>query len=147
MTDQAEPAGGGGDVLPLRVSEEIARQTAGDIGILFPGWRVWFEAKPGRWHARREGHFPQRPGDERVPVVSAGDVAGLVALLERQVRLDLAVEFPDWEITHAGTDGWQAVHRDGPAHQSGRAVVRVIRHPTIAGLLAAIRDLATREGR
>ena len=60
---------------------------------------------------------------------------------------NLALEFPNWEITHAGTDGWQAVHRDGPAHQSGRAVVRVIRHPTIAGLLAAVRDLATREGR
>jgi hypothetical protein len=145
MTDQAQPAGAGGNVLPPRVSEEILRQTAGDLGILFPGWRVRFEAKPGRWHAQREGNFPLAPGDERVLVVSAGDVVALVTMLERQVRLDLAVEFPVWEISQTGTGGWQAVYRGGPASQS-RTVLRVIRHPTIAGLLAAVRELAAREG-
>lgn len=147
MTEQPKPAGVGGSVLPLRITEEIARQTASDIGILFPGWRVWFETKPGQWYARREGTILLGPGDERVLAVSAGDVACLVALLERQVRLDLAVEFPDWEITQPGTGGWQAGYRGDPARPSGHAVLRVIRHPAIAGLHAAVRELVTREGR
>jgi hypothetical protein len=154
MTDRAEPAGVGGNVLLPRVSEEISWQTAGDLGILFPGWlagwlagwRVWFEVKQGRWHAQREGNFPLAPGDEWVLMVSAGDVVALVTMLERQVRLDLAVEFPAWEISQTGTGGWQAVYRGGPAPQSGHTVLRVIHHPTIAGLLAVVRELATREG-
>ena len=145
MTDQVKPADECANVLPLRVSEEIARQTARDIEILFPGWRVWFEAKAGHWHVRRAGTFSQGPGDERVAAVSASDVLGLVAKMERQVRLDLAIEFPEWEITQSETDGWQAVHEGGPPGQHGRAVVRVVRHPTIAGLHAALRELATRE--
>lgn len=145
MTDQVKPADECGNVLPLRVSEEIARQTTRDIEILFPGWRVWFEAKAGHWHARRAGTFSQGPGDERVAAVSASDVLGLVAKMERQVRLDLAVEFPEWEITQSETDSWQAVHEGGPAGQRGRAVVRVVRHPTIAGLHAALRELTARE--
>ncbi len=142
MTDQPKPAGERGNVLPLRISEEIARQAARDIGILFPDWRVWFEASAGRWHARRESNFNPGPGDKRVPAVSANDAVALVTKLEQQVRLDLAVEFPDWKVSESGRDGWQAVHQGAQAGQDDRAVVR---HPTIAGLRAASRELATRE--
>ena len=146
MRDQRGRASEPGTVLPLRISQEIAQQAAHDAGVLFPGWLVRVETRPVRWHARRVGDFRPIPGDERAGEVAAGDVGGLVAMLERQVRLDLAAEFPDWAVARAGADGWQAVYRTAPPHRgSDHVVVRVVRHPVIAGLLAALRELAARE--
>jgi hypothetical protein len=141
MSNQAEPSRDQDNVLPLRVAREITRETARDIEALFPGWRVQYEAGPGRWFAQRKGNFRQIPGDERACTAAAGDVMSLVTMLERQMRLDIAMEFPDWEITQAGTGNWRAVSQDAAGDKGSRMVARVVCHPTIAGLHAALREL------
>jgi hypothetical protein len=140
MPDDSRTGPPPGNVFPLSIAEEITRQTVRDIEALFPGWHVWTEAGPARWHARREADLSPGPGDERRGEASAADVVVLVAFLERQVRLDLAVEFPDWTVKRAGT-GWQAVHDGCPADRD-RGTVCLLRHQTLPGLFAALRELA-----
>ena len=77
-------------------------------------------------------------------MVSAWDVVSLVAMLERQAQIDVTEEFPDAEIIQVGAGGWQAVYRDESAIADPRDVVCVVSHPTVAGLHAALRELAAR---
>ena len=75
-------------------------------------------------------------------MVSTYDADGLVDLLERQVGVDIGLEFPGCHVRrpHSG-GGWYAVYRDQPAN--GRdAVVWLVRAPSIAGLHAALRALS-----
>ena len=130
------------------VQEEVARETARDIGLLFPDWHVWYSAEaPSTWNAHREGEKPYfgPPADNgRVFIVSARDVVSLVAMLERQAQIDVTEEFPDAEITQVGAGDWQAVYRNESATPDSRDAVRVVSHPTVAGLHAALRELAAR---
>jgi 8-oxo-dGDP phosphatase len=92
--------------------------------MLFPGWRVWWEAGPGRWCAQHKGNFRQIPGGERACTVAAGDVVGLVAMLGRQMRLDIATEFPGWGGRWPPDRGWRS-HRAARDGRSGAGRVSV----------------------
>jgi hypothetical protein len=94
-----------------RAPEDEARE----IGRQFPGWHVWYSAWAGTWDAHREGekpYFGPVPGG-RVFMVTAHHSSELVALLEDQVRTDIAVGFPGWRVKR-GPGGWCALYGDGP---------------------------------
>ena len=75
-------------------------------------------------------------------MVSTYDADGLVALLERQVGVDIGLEFPGCQVRRPQTGGgWYAVYRDH-ADDGGGAVLRLVRTPAIADLQAALRALS-----
>ena len=75
-------------------------------------------------------------------MVSTYDADGLVALLERQVGVDIGHEFPGCPVRQARTGGgWCAVYPD-QADRRGDAVVRLVYAPAIADLHATLRALS-----
>jgi hypothetical protein len=84
---QREDAG----VIQPRTPTQAHNERTREIAALFPGWMIWYSAWSGAWNACREGEEPHfgRPANGRRFMVSAYDPAALVALLERQVQLDI----------------------------------------------------------
>ena len=124
----------------LRFPARITRDEAREIGVQFPGWHVWYGAWSETWNAHREGEEPYLgPGTVagRASMVSAHDATGLVALLENQVRVDIAAEFPNWRVKQS-PGGWCAVCRQWPRSRDG-AVVQLVYCPALGGLLRALR--------
>ena len=75
-------------------------------------------------------------------MVSTYDPDGLVDLLERQVGVDIGLEFPGCHVRRAHSGGgWYAVYRDR-ADDGGDATVWLVHAPAIAGLHAALRALS-----
>jgi len=82
---------------------------AGEITFMCPGWRVWQAG--GRWHGRRT-EFLGRPGDRRVCHVDAGEVPGLIAVIDAQAELDLAADYPAWVVSRDDLGRWAAALGD-----------------------------------
>lgn len=74
-------------------------------------------------------------------MVSTYDADGLVDLLERQVGVDIGLEFPGCHVRRAHSGGWYAVYRD-QADDGGDATVCLVHAPAIARLHAALRALS-----
>ena len=73
-------------------------------------------------------------------MVSTYDADALVDLVERQVGVDIGLEFPGCQVKRASSGGgWYAHYRDQA--DSGE-VVWLVRAPGIAGLHAALRALS-----
>ena len=70
-------------------------------------------------------------------MVSAYNASDLVALLANQVRIDIAVEFPDWRVQQS-PGGWSAIAPQGPQSSNG-AVVQLVYCPALGRLLPALR--------
>ena len=133
----------GGTVTPLRVPAEIIKERAREIGASFPGWKIFYSEWSDTWNAWREGEEPdfRRPASGRRFMVSTYDADGLVDLLDRQVGVDIGLEFPGCHVRRAGSGGgWYAVYRDQA--DDGDAVVWLVHAPAIAGLHAALRALS-----
>ncbi len=131
----------GGTVTSLRVPAEVTGERVREIGASFPGWRIYHETRWGTWNAWREGEEPdfRRRASGRRFMVSTYDAEGLVDLLERQVGVDIGLEFPGCQVRRARSDGgWYAVYRDR-ADDGGRAVVRLVCAQAIADLRAMLR--------
>jgi hypothetical protein len=141
--DDLAPAKQNRTVLRLPTRDEIVRQTAREIGVQFPGWHVWHSSRSGTWNAHREGEEPffGRPASGRRFMVAAYDKVSLVVLLEAQVRLDIEVEFPGWQVGQTATGRWYAINRDRIGCGS-EALTRVIRCPAVSDLHTALRDLS-----
>ena len=130
----------GAEVVVLRVPVQANETKAREIGALFPGWHVWYSDWSDTWDAYREGEEPYfGPGAVagRAFMVSAYNARDLVALLENQARIDIAVEFPDWRV-QGSPGGWCAIGPQGP-HSSNGAVVQLVYGPALGGLLRALR--------
>lgn len=143
MTGSAQPGGAGVAVLP--VPAQMIAEKAREIGALFPGWRVWHDSWwAPTWNAYREGEQPYfGPGTGgRQFMVSAYSAAGLLTLLQEQVRIDIAAEFPAWRVRQS-PGGWSAIWCGRP-DSGDAAVVQLVHHPAIAGLHQALR--ARRDG-
>jgi hypothetical protein len=130
----------GGTVTPLRVPGEGIRERVRKIGASFPGWKIYHEIRWDTWNAWREGEEPdfRHPASGRRFMVSTYDADGLVNLLERQVGVDIGLEFPGCHVQRAHSGGWYAVYRD-QADDGGNSTVWLVHAPTIAGLHAALR--------
>jgi hypothetical protein len=120
-------------------THDIAQSIAAGISELCPGWRAWHDPDTGRWHARREGGFAGERGGMLVAMVTAGDVAGLIAAIDTQSALALDLEFPAWKVEQEEATGrWRA---KGPGNTARPYLVEAV---TAASLLAKIRATATR---
>ena len=143
MTGSAQPGGAG--VAVLQVPAQMIGEKAREIGALFPGWKVWHDSWwAPTWNAYREGeqpYFGPQAGGRQF-MVSAYSAARLLTLLQDQVRIDIAAEFPAWRVRQR-PGGWSAIWFGHP--DSGDAtVVQLVHHPGIAGLYQALR--ARRDG-
>jgi hypothetical protein len=130
----------GGEVIDFRRAVRIPEEEAREIGEAFPGWHVWYSDWSDTWDAYREGgkpYFGPVPDGGRAFMVSAYSASGLVALLENQVRADIAFEFPDWRVRQS-PGGWCASGPQGPQSSNG-AVVQLTYCLGIGGLLQALR--------
>ncbi len=134
----------GGTVTPLRVPAQVSRKRVREIGAAFPGWEIYHDTWSDTWNAWRKGEEPdfRCPASGRRFMVSAYDADGLVALLERQVGVDIRLEFPGCQVrpiawAAAGTPFYPDQADDG-----GDALVRLVRAPAIAWLHAALRALS-----
>jgi hypothetical protein len=87
----------------------MARQ----ITSLCPGWRTWDDGR--RWHGYRAGGFIERPDDRRECHVEAPDIPGLIAAIDAEAALDLAADFPCWEVTRTRLGRWIATHSGNTA--------------------------------
>jgi hypothetical protein len=124
----------GAGVVVLRVPAQANETRAREIGALFPGWHVWYSDWSDTWDAYREGEQPYFwPGAVagRAFMVSAYNASDLVALLENQARIAIAVEFPDWRVRQ-GLGGWCAIFHQGPQSSDG-TVVQLMHGPGIRG--------------
>ena len=143
MTGSAQHGGAGVVVLP--VPAQMIGEKTREIGALFPGWKVWHDSWwAPTWNAYREGEQPYfGPGaGGRQFMVSAYSAARLLTLLQEQVRIDIAAEFPAWRVRQS-PGGWSAIWY-GPPDSGHAAVVQFVHRPTIAGLDWALR--ARRDG-
>jgi hypothetical protein len=77
-------------------------------------------------------------------MVSTYDATDLVALLERQVGIDLKMEFPDWRVRWEASGGWYAFPCERPRSRDC-VVVRLVHDPFIMGLRSTLRALAHQE--
>jgi len=86
----------GGTVTTLRVPAQVTRERVREIGASFPRWKIYHETRWDTWNAWREGEEPdfRRSASGRRFMVSTYDADGLVDLLERQVGVDIGLEFP-----------------------------------------------------
>jgi hypothetical protein len=95
---------------------------------LCPGWFAWWDQVGGVWRARRTGNFREDPGGDRVYVLNAFTLPELVAVIDQQAALDIAVIHPDWRVSRCEPSGvW---HAEGPV---------VLEAWTAAALLCGIR--------
>ncbi len=133
----------GGTVTTLRVPAQVIRERVREIGASFPGWKIYHETRWDTWNAWREGEEPnfRHAASGRRFMVSTYDADGLVDLLERQVEVDIGLEFPRCHVRRAGCGGWYAVYRD-QADDGEDAIVWLVHAPAIAGLHAALRALS-----
>lgn len=133
----------GGTVTPLRVPAQVTGERVREIRASFPGWKVYHETRWDTWNAWREGEEPdfRHPASRRRFMVSTYDADGLVDLLERQVGVDIGLEFPGCHVRRAHSGDWCAVYRDQADGGEG-AIVWLVRAPAIAGLHAALRALS-----
>jgi hypothetical protein len=69
-------------------------------------------------------------------MVSAYTSAGLVEMLYDQVRIDLGVEFPGWQL-HRTSAGWAAFTRQRE-EATDRMLAKLVQRPTISGLRDAL---------
>jgi hypothetical protein len=129
----------GAEVVVLRVLVQVNENKAREIGARFPGRHVWYSDWSDTWDAYREGEEPYfGPGAVagRAFMVSAYNASDLVALLENQARLDIAVEFPGWRVQQS-PGGWCAIGPQG-ARSSNGAVVQLVYCPALGRLLSAL---------
>ena len=139
------PQHGGAGVAVLPIPAQVIGEKAREIGALFPGWKVWHDSWwAPTWNAYRKGEKPYfGPGTGgRQFMVSAYSAARLLTLLQEQVRIDIAAEFPDWRVRQS-PGGWSAICCHWRDSGDG-AVVQLVHHPTVAGLHGALR--ARRDG-
>jgi hypothetical protein len=128
----------GAEVVVLRSHAQITREREQEIALLFPGWKVWCTST-GTWNAYRRGEEPYFGRSSivgRAFMVSAYSADGLISMLHDQVRIDLAVEFPNWRLRRT-LNGWAAFswHRDEIV---GGAMGQLVQRPTISGLQDAL---------
>jgi hypothetical protein len=125
---------------------QVIREREREVRALFPGWHVWHSSWSDTWNAHREGEEPdfRRPAGGRRFMVSAYDSADLVALLERQVVVDIRTEFPGWRVRRVASGGWYAIPHER-AGSGDCAVVRLVHDPFIVGLRSTLRALAHQE--
>jgi hypothetical protein len=133
----------GGTVTPLRVPAQVTWERVREIGASFPGWKIYHETRWGTWNAWREGEEPdfRHRASGRRFMVSTYDPDGLVDLLERQVGIDIGLEFPGCHVQRADSGGWYAVYRD-QADNGRDATVWLVHAPAIADLDAGLRALS-----
>lgn len=125
-------------VLPLK------RRLSGDDGLAAlqitaacPGWRVWRSLRDRQWHARRAIGSCQSLEGGQAYMVSAPDPERLLAALEQQARLDIAAEYPGWDVAQTGSGRWWAVWTGGSAAPRMTMVCAI----TAMALLSALRGL------
>ena len=131
----------GGTVTLLRVPARVIEEKVREIGASFPGWKVFHDTWSDTWNAWRKDEEPdfRCPASGRRFMVSTYDADALVALLERQVGVDIGLEFPACRVGRARSGGgWYAVYRD-QADDDGGAVLRLVRSPAIADLRTILR--------
>ena len=134
----------GGTVTPLQVPAEVTGERAREIGASFPGWKIYHETRWGTWNAWREDEEPdfRHSASGRRFMVSTYDADGMVDLLERQVGVDIGLEFPGCHMRRAQSGGgWYAVYRD-QADDGEDATVWLVHAPAIGGVHAALRALS-----
>jgi hypothetical protein len=101
----------------LTLSDASSAQTAScvfwelaqSVTSLCPGWFAWWDHKARVWRARRTGNFYEVTGDDRMYVLDAFTLPGLVADIDQQAALDITVIHPDWKISRCESSGvWHA---------------------------------------
>jgi hypothetical protein len=125
---------------------QVIQERAREIKTLFPGWHVWHSSWSDTWNAHREGEEPdfRRPAGGRRFMVSTYDATDLVALLERQVGVDLKMEFPGWRVRREASGGWYAFPCERPGSRDC-VVVRLVQDRFIVGVRSTLRALAHQE--
>lgn len=130
----------GGAVTELPIPAQVMQEEVRAISALFPGWKVWYcSCWPATWNAYRKGEKPYfGPGAAgRQFMMTAYSAARLLTLLQEQVRIDIAAEFPEWRVKQ-NLGGWVAVcHKQ--RESDGEAVVQLVHRSTIAGLHRTLR--------
>lgn len=102
------------------------RRAAREISGECPGWHVWFSVQANQWIAHRCGNWDPGeanfgidnedegdPGRRRLCTVTATSPGLLVAEINWQAELDLAVDFPEWGVV-PGHDGLWWASWEGP---------------------------------
>jgi hypothetical protein len=98
------------------------------VASMCPGWLTWWDSEAQVWRARRTGGFLETAGSDRVYGLHAYTVPELIAVIDQQAALDIAIMHADWQISRRDLSGiW---HAEGPA---------VLEAWTAAALLEAIR--------
>jgi hypothetical protein len=135
----ANPAHGTAAVVrfaPRPAGHDSDHAAALQVTAACPGWWAWRSRRDGQWHARRTIGSCQNLDDGRAYLVSAPDLPGLLTAIGQQALLDIAAEYPDWDVAQTDTGRWWAV-RNGAA--AGRT--SLIRADTPMALLSALRSL------
>jgi sirohydrochlorin ferrochelatase len=87
----------------------VHRELARSVTSLSPGWLAWWDDRAGLWRARRTGNFCEEPGGDRVYVLDAFTLPGLLAAIDQQASLDIADAHPEWRISRCEPSGvWHA---------------------------------------
>lgn len=146
MSGGTEPVGA--LVIAFRLPAQVIGQQRRQMKAMFPGWTVRHNPVRDCWNAYRDGeppYFGPPTANERTHLVSVCDLPSLVTLLEQQVHVDIAIEFPGWRVRRGRSGGWYAF----PSHVGSchGCTVRLVHAPVLSGLLASLRVLARRDGR
>jgi hypothetical protein len=116
------------DASSVQTASCVFRELAQSVTSLCPGWFAWWDQAAGVWRARRTGNFYEVTGDDRRYVLDAFTHPELVAVIDQQAAIDIAVIHPDWKFSRCEPSGvW---HAEGPA---------VLEAWTAAALLHGIR--------
>ncbi len=118
---------------------EDDRGAALQISAVCPGWRAWRGRRDGQWRARRTLGTCHSLTGGRVFVVCAPGPVQLMVAIELQSLLDLAAEYPGWDIGQTGTGRWWAMRAGGPAARR----TTLIYAATAVALLSALRGLGS----
>jgi len=129
---------GAADVIAFHSQAQVVLATVQEIRGQFPRWKVWCTST-GTWNAYRDDEEPYfGPCDigGRAFMVSAYTSAGLVEMLCDQVRIDLSVEFPCWQLRRTSA-GWAAFTRQRE-EATDRMLAKLVQRRTISGLRDAL---------
>lgn len=115
-----------------RTLSGLYRELAQSVTSLCPGWYAWWDDAAGVWRARRTGNFREEPGNDRVYVLDAFTLPELVAAIDQQAALDIALMHPEWIISRCEPSGvWRA---EGPVVLEAWTAAALL-----DGILAALR--------
>lgn len=123
------------DASSAQTPSRVYRELAQSVTSLCPGWYAWWDDTGGVWRARRTGNFHEEPGNDRMYVLDAFTLPELVAAIDQQAALDIALMHPEWTISRCEPSG--AWHAEGPVVLEAWTAA-ALHH----GILAALRRAA-----